>query len=480
MRKALLSICLSVTGPVVLAQEQLGLALSDHAGTDALPLNPARLAAQWPWLDVGIAGLDAFVWNDRVALAGRPRTWLGEAGALSQGRSEGDLELVDLFGRDRYKAFSVSRVKGPSFALSAGRTGIGAHLAARNVTSVTGVDAPLADFLLNGLDHRPRHGERYRNEDLRVLSASWTEFGISAARIVHTRGDHLFSVGGTARYLTGHHGMALVLNTLDYTVIDSMQAQVHEASGHYAFVDPDMTAGSGWGLDLGVVYEHTLDDAERFVPHRSGGGCEPMDHDLRIGVSLIDLGGLRFDRATAGSFTGGTAYFPNYDAIDVNGLEGVDSLFRASVSSFTSESGLRIGLPTALSVQADKRIANGLYVAGAWVQQLSARSGDRLRRPNTLAVVPRYEKQRFAIAFPVLLREYDITRPALGVMFRFNSIVVGTDHLLPLVTRRDLHAADVYVRVKWTVFRGPYCRGKRSGPRTPGDQGAFPCADPQG
>ena len=37
----------------------------------------------------------------------------------------------------------------------------------------------------------------------------------------------------------------------------------------------DMTAGSGWGLDLGVVYEHTLDDAERFVPHRSAADASP-------------------------------------------------------------------------------------------------------------------------------------------------------------------------------------------------------------
>ena len=480
MRTAFLLACFTAVVLSLRAQEQLGLALSDHAGTDALPLNPARLAAQWPWLDIGIVGVNAFAWNDRVALARRPRTWLGEAGALSQGRSEGELELVDLFGRDRYKALSMSRVIGPSFALSAGRTGIGAHVSARNITSVTGVDAPLADFLFNGLDHRPRHGERYRNEDLRVLSASWTEFGISVARIVHARGHHLLSVGGTGRYLTGLQATAMVLNTLDYTVIDSMQAEVHEATGHYAFAGPDVTAGSGWGMDLGLVYEHTLDEVDLHVPHRSGGGCAPMDHDLRIGVSLLDLGGLRFGQATAGSFEQGTAYFPDYDAIDVSGLEGVDSLFRASVSTFAPESGMRIGLPTALSVQVDKRIADGLYLAGAWVQQLSSRSGDRLRRPNTLALVPRFEKQRFAIAVPVLLREYDIARPAVGLMLRLNNIVVGTDHLLPLVTRRDLYAADLYVRVKWTVFRGPYCRGKRSGPRTPGDREAFPCTDPQG
>ena len=113
-----------------------------------------------------------------------------------------------------------------------------------------------------------------------------------------------------------------------------------------------------------------------------------MDHDLRIGVSLIDLGGLRFGRATAGSFTGGTAYFPDYDAIDVNGLEGVDSLFRASVSSFTAEADCGSACPR----RSPFRRTSVSRTACTWpvpVQQLSARSGDRLRRPNTLAVVPR-------------------------------------------------------------------------------------------
>src|SRR5436190_24239097 len=63
---------------VLHAQEQFGLVHGNYAGTDAVALNPARMAGQWVWMDVNIIGADLDVWNDHVYVSSSDRTVIGE------------------------------------------------------------------------------------------------------------------------------------------------------------------------------------------------------------------------------------------------------------------------------------------------------------------------------------------------------------------------------------------------------------------
>lgn len=456
-------------------QEQFGITNSNYAGTDAVPLNPARMTTQWSWMDIRLVGAGATVWNDHVYMRGKERPVLGEAREIIRTADGDRFSFTEAVGDGRRHGFANAHVALPAFTLSLGHSAIGAGIRTRAALGTTGIGERTAHFLYNGLSYSPQWGQRIQDDRARIAAAAWTECSLSYARLLAAHDNTLISAGLTAKYLLAHGGVGLSLSDLDYTVQDTALAVVHAASGSYGYAAPALDAGHGFGLDLGFTYERTLDDAEGYVPH---GACDPLPYAFRIGVSLLDIGGMRFRDPVAGSFDASTAAYPDYTAIAIDDPEGLDSLLSASLSSFERRGRYAMGLPTAVSVQYDQRIIDHLYVAADVVQSLAFGEGHRLRRPNTIAVVPRYERQRVELAVPVVLREYDLARPAAGVMLRLNNIIVGSDDLLGLFTRRGVYGADVYFRIKWTVFRSPACRGKRTRTHRVGDKQAMPCVLP--
>ncbi len=457
-------------------QEQFGIAHSNYAGTDAVPLNPARMATQWVWLDINLVGAGAFISNDHVYMSGNDRSLLGEMGAGIRGAEGGDLYFYESLSSGGRHGFVNAHIALPAVALNLGKNSFGAHVTTRTALSITGIGNELARFAYNGLGYTPQHGVRYTNDRLSIAGGAWTQFGASYARLLVAKENSLISAGITAKYLIAHLGAGLAFSALDYSVLDTARAEVYDASGIYGSAPPAMDAGRGWGFDLGTTYERTLENADGHVPHTS---CDPMPYRYRIGVALLDVGGMRFRDGTTGGFHASTAHFPDYNDIDLDSEEDADSLLAASLSTYQGGEGFTLGLPTALAVQYDHRITDHVYVAADVVQNLAFGDDLRLRRPNSIAVVPRFELQRFEAAVPVVIHEYDLRRPSLGLMLRLNNVVVGSDNLLSLVSRRGLFGTDVYFRIKWTVFRSPACKGGKSRVHKAGVREAMPCKFPE-
>lgn len=465
-------ICASGT---IRAQEQEGLVHGNYAGTDAVGMNPAHLSGQWCWMDVSIIGADASVWNDHVYLTGRERSVLGEMRETLRTGADRLLVNEDLRSGDRH-GYMHARLKGPALAWSFGRSGFGAHVSTRAALSISGVGDHLARFAYHGFTYRPQHGIRYTDDRLRVLGAAWTEVGGSYARQLVAHDFHRFSAGLTARYLIAHAGGGIAFNGLDYTVVDTLRAEVHQATGRYGMAMPTVDAGRGHAFDLGISYERTLDEADGYVPHS---GCDAMPYRYRLGFSVLDIGGLRLRDGYTADFDASTAYFQDHTDLGVDDPSALDSLIGASLSTSQVSSGFRIGLPTAAALQFDHRIVNRVYVGASCVQNLAFGEGLRIRRTNTLAVVPRFEHQRVEVAVPIVLHEYDPRHITAGAMIRLNNVSFGSDDLLPLITRGNLYGLDLYFRIKWTVFRSPVCRGRRQAQHRPGDANALPCVVPQ-
>ncbi|MEO8066596.1 MAG: DUF5723 family protein [Flavobacteriales bacterium] len=459
----------------VQAQEQLGIANSNWAGTDAVPLNPARMATQWPWLDINLVGANLFAWNDYVYL-GKQHSLVGEIRNGIHG-TNGDLLIgTDRSPRDK-RLFASAEFKGPAFAWSLGRTAIGLSMRTRAMATAIGLPNSLAVFGSEGLSYSPQHGIRYPETDFRSSTAAWTEFGGSVARIISANGNTLLSGGLTAKYIMAHAGAALQVDQFDYEVLDTARIEVYNARAQYGFATPGTNAGKGFGVDVGLEYQRTEHDASRYVPHSQSTGCAPAAYLWRLGVSVIDIGGMKFNEAIGGTLVGARASIPDYDGMNVDGAEGLDSLFTADFTGYHVDNALSIGLPTAVSVQYDRRIADRFFVAADLVQPMAGTQGTRLRRVATVAIVPRYETKRLEAALPIVLHEY--RKPTVGLMLRLNNLIIGTDNILPLVSRPNVYSVDAYVRLKITLFKSPFCRGRRdsSASSKPGAT-SLPCTGP--
>ncbi|MCB0761579.1 MAG: hypothetical protein KDC12_08660, partial [Flavobacteriales bacterium] len=94
------------------------------------------------------------------------------------------------------------------------------------------------------------------------------------------------------------------------------------------------------------------------------------------------------------------------------------------------------------------------------------------QRGSQIAVTPRYERKRFEFALPVVLHEY--RHPHIGAMIRLNSIIIGTDNLGAYLLNTELYGADLYVSIKYTIFRSFGCKQKKPRNRKSG-KGVPPC-----
>jgi hypothetical protein len=96
-----------------------------------------------------------------------------------------------------------------------------------------------------------------------------------------------------------------------------------------------------------------------------------------------------------------------------------------------------------------------------------------------MAITPRFETRYVEAALPVVFHEYDMGKPSIGFMLRFNGLVVGSDHIMPFLGKGDVYALDLYMRLRIMLFRSPACKGKRaSGSHRSGSKDMIPCATP--
>jgi hypothetical protein len=167
---------------------------------------------------------------------------------------------------------------------------------------------------------------RYSDEGMRAVGAAWTELGVNIGQVLKAEGFGVLSAGANLRYLQAHAGAAIGITDLEYTVVDTALAMVHSATLDYGFAMPAANAGNGFGADLGLTYTRTIDEADGYMPHRSSGGCSPAAYRYRVGLSLLDLGGMRFRSAQAGRLEAGMLQIDDYTDMPLSDASDADRL----------------------------------------------------------------------------------------------------------------------------------------------------------
>jgi hypothetical protein len=115
-------------------------------------------------------------------------------------------------------------------------------------------------------------------------------------------------------------------------------------------------------------------------------------------------------------------------------------------------------LPSALSAQADINLISNFYLYGVitygvpWLNRLG------VQRSGYIGVAPRWETKRFEASLPVSMYQYK--RPQVGLCLRLNSIIIGSDDLGAILMKKDIYGADIYVSVKYTIFKHWKCGTK--------------------
>jgi hypothetical protein len=454
MKKLVAFILCIHSGLCLLAQQQLGIWNSNYAGIGGALLNPSSIADSKLKWDLNIlSGNTVFANNFLYA----PKSELAFFGIKRI--IEGSIH-ENLFGT-RYdpqnpdKLYNVSfsaEVLGPSFFVKIAKVHeIGFTVAARaygNIRNITGNAGQNAfDYLLGS----SLWNKTFSDQSARLNAMGWLQYGLHYATVLYSDGRSELKGGISLNYLRGL-GAAYVKNThLTYSIADTTNIAFTNSSVDYGrtAIDDFRNArspdhGHGFGTDIGLTYV-------RF----KGQGDD--NYLYRIGISLIDLGAINFNRNT-GSYhlSAQNADFGNWHQAKFADNVQLDQTLSAvfyngdSTKSQTGNS-FHMALPAALSIQADWNVYQHFFADLTVVKGFGHGNNLGVVRPDVYSLTPRYETKWFEVSLPMSLLYYNHWQPRVGVAVRAGYFFIGGDAMGALLKLNDLQQVDFYTGIHYFV-----------------------------
>ena len=478
-----IALCLIVFSqtPRVNSQTRYGLVLGNYAGVNSIQLNPAEMYSSRSWLDIRLVDLGAFLQNNYLYLQRSDYKFrhFFQSGYQWPYHEEGvGTELRYFYHYDTRLPktfFTETRVDGPAAMLTWGKQSFAITTTFRNIVSAYNVPYDMANFMYMGLNYRPQQNINYQdNNTWDITQLAWAEIGLTYARKVYSSDYTLVAAGVTVKRLFGYAGLFLHTNNINYTVIDDSTFQIKNLKAEMGISMPlDYTTnqiagstsfrGGGFGVDVGVTYTRLLLPYRRQYFDRL---CAQRydDYLYRIGVALIDFGGITFKtNAQKMAIDNRSSYWDQATRINFRSIDQImDTLsykFYGDTNTAMVANKFTLWLPSALSVQFDYHFARNAFVNASLILPVPIAKAT-VHRPAELTITPRYEKRWLEVSMPVSL--YDWYLPRIGLAVRIYGITIGTDKLGGYFNFNDFTGLDVYFSIKFFLDKGS-CRDRRKG-----------------
>lgn len=455
------------------SQEQLGLRLDNYSGVNGIVLNPAANLTSPFRFDINLISAGVFADNNyghirNTNLFHFIKNSQDESNLIDAVNTPNDIRtedtwlLFDYFDNDKLKYASASmHLMGPSFSIKLNNGYSFSFISAlRAAGSTHRVPSNAAFYHIN----RVPLGEAIDIAPTNVAGMVWSEFGINFAPAFFTYNGK-FSLGITAKYLTGYEAaFAETPNTLQITQFPGDSLQLENGLINFGFTDSNTNSdidpavrknGQGFSFDVGAVMTIEGDD-DGYI--------------WRLGASILDIGQITFsknaqfhqiDQPTDSLL--GILPIDDYDGFaDLS--DYVNLLSSQTLgNSLASRVGDRfsIGLPTALSLQADYQFYPDFYVNATLVQRLKFKA-QAIGRDNILAISPRYSSRWISGSLSLVLRNYQQLRT--GFSLRLAWFAIGSDNLGSWVGKSTFTGTDIFFGIKINPFRtGPWNFSSRGG-----------------
>ena len=460
------------------AQELLGVTLGNYSGSAGLMLNPAGMTTNKVYLDINLVTANVFVRNNFAYIPAEDISIWDLFNQNYQFPTYGDDNRNMLYYKnDQLKNATVNaRVLGPSAMLQVGNHAFGITSGVRYLMTGNRIPWDIAEISYNGMKYTPLHNIEFDDYDFDFNTSAWMEIGLSYAYDIYKEYDNQLTLGISVKKLWGYAGGYMATNNVNYIVIDDSTINIKNLNSQVGFALPidydnndfistgSTFRGSGVGLDIGAVFVK-----KKHVSINKWRGkrlCSQTydDYIYRIGVSILDIGRVKYTtNAQLHSFDDVSQYWSSVDTINFNNINSLmgqfSEIFYGDADASLKSNSIKIGLPTAISVQADFSFQNNIYLGGMWIHPLRVNM-NTLRRPAQLAIVPRYETKYFEFSLPLSLYEYRY--PRVGIAARFYFFTIGTERLGTYIGLADMNGLDIYASIKLGINKGS-CKSRFGG-----------------
>ena len=484
----------------ICSQDFLSGMNDNYMGINQAALQPAAIADSRFKTDINLVGFNTDLYND--ALQFKSKWFYDPLGYMYTNSWWVDnTYLSGANGKDKNMIMSQS-LAGPGFMLTIkDKHAIGLTTRTRSIINVDDVSEPLFTFFYN---RDPQYmNQWYSDRDVRAVQHVFSDYGLLYATEILNTGPHFLKAGVTVKLLQGLGAAYLQTDSLFYYIDGTNGTSTYPRSwnspnihaglsgnwnaydndGSHVFLnDYQFIAKPSVGLDLGVVYEFRPDYMKFRYDMDGQKGLERKDKNkylLKVGISVLDIGRLKYKKE-ANSFDFIAEFTTNYQKYQPGDtgipdstywLEGqpadyrfmdyylnfVDTIYQRSLSgmgvqkSAGNEERFSVSLPTAISLQVDVHITDGLYANlttyTALNQGFSKTSNSHYISNYT--ITPRFEHKWFTASIPVQYNQYKKVNVGIGIRIAY--IYFGLNNLFSSVFS-DPYSTNAYLGVKIPIF----------------------------
>ncbi len=444
--------CLTIN---LLAQDFLGLQNSNYAGINGLDLQPASIVDNRYKLDILLVGDNLSFQTNNYAI---------KAGFMNRKMDSTFIYKNFLYSTTfpTTELFLSNRTLGPSFMLTINeKNSIAFSMQARFMMNFDGMSKDFTKSLVEDYSTPELMVAPMYRSGFDIKAMAWTEYGLSYGREVYKTETHYFKAATRLKLLQGLANVQIYSAPLNYS--EPTDSTISITGDHFGYSysqnlnggDPvyqpfQKGAELGFGADIGVVYEWRPhpEKHQYEMDCKKHSARDENKYKIKVGASLLDLGGIRFNRGTYSS-----QYSPNGGQLQGNmfnpdhGLKSFDSTMSLAFPRTILSPTYTASLPTALSLQIDYHIWKPFFVNFTAFQALrSPYSKHNIHDISTYSITPRIDGKWFGLYIPISYNEYQLFK--VGAAAMIGPFIVGTNNLGPVLWETKHSSVDFYVGLK--------------------------------
>lgn len=440
------------------AQDFPGIRTSNYAGVSSVFYNPANIAdSRYRW-DFNLVSASAAFGNDKASFR------LKDIGQTIDIDSLKNKVFASHTGGSN--GFVSAAVHGPSLFFNLDKkSALALTSRARVMANIIEIDGKLAKELIDGEENTSYPYTISSANNMIVNANGWTEFGLSYAREIWSKGAHYIKGGISLKYLAGVANASIRIDRLNATIDQDLgndDPYLTNTSGTLALDFGGLEISSlettdllkfrskGFGADIGFVYEYRPQAAAL----QNGELRRDLNkYKLKLGLALLDAGSISYERDLdrSGGYTmgiGPSERFYLSALADASVDEFKDTLSKYP-QFFTPMAGMSAGnysvsTPATLQLNADYNLHKGFYLnlASQFSLVNSRTKWNSSQYYSSVVLTPRIESSGFGLYVPITYNS--LTKVTAGASVRLGSFFVGSGSVLSAALGGS-KAADLFI-----------------------------------
>ena len=437
--KSCLALGLATAPAITSAQSYIGQTMDNYAGVHALLVNPANVYDSPFSSDINLVSVSGFAGSDFISLS--------FSDILDSGGFDFDSD-ANRHPLEENHFFTTIDALGPSFMFNVGdKQSFGLTTRLRGLFNLNKIDGKLYEQINEGFDIADSFA--FDNSELNSTLHTFAEIGATYGREILRTKNQFLKGGITLKYLSGggggffsSPGLQGEYNGLTNNLTTRGTVIYGNTPGYDSGEFNSSNLGSGFGADIGAVYEY-----RKRIMDGSVQGTRAQQYKLKLAVSITDIGSINYKNSTSTTYdVNGTINTVEFETKDV------DQVLEDNYTSNETTGDQKIGLPTALQIMADYYIGSRMYVGmhtGLSMRDGAKSTGNSMI--NTVTIAPRYETKWFSVYSPIGLRQYGDV--AWGFGMRLGPLSVGSGSILTNLLSDSSKNADVYLGLKIPLYK---------------------------